>query len=167
MIAILMRNRKTMILTMAVVAVVALWIPVSHTVVLGKKYYAIRHAVSMLHGGAPPQQQQSTMDKMLLRETNLPEKLFEQVATSCQSHGVRVREIETLKEAVISEVVIQDQRMILEGSFIHTLQSLSAVSDTLFPVKIASLRFERVEVSKKPVLVSQVMFQAVKLSEHE
>jgi len=152
----------------AVVSLALVWFPVINTVKLVSRYVALQGQPSAAALNAPVRQYDLTP---LLSGEDQAKKIFNLLSNTCQANHVIMKQVELPRTTLVNGTAVDDQKIWLEGRYVDILKSLDSVSAGLAPVKIASVVFEleRNTGTREKVLVSQVIFQSVKLppGDHE
>ena len=153
----------------AVVSLALVWFPVINTVNLVGRYATLQGQPDAASVRAPHRERDDITQ--LLTGEDQAKKIFSLLSSTCQANHVIVKQVELPRTMHVNGTAVDDQKIWLEGRYVDILKSLDGVSDGLAPVKIASVVFEieRNTNTREKVLVSQVIFQSVKLSpdDHE
>jgi len=153
----------------AVVSLALVWFPVINTVKLVSRYAALQGQPSAAALNAPVRQYDDLTP--LLTGEDQAKKIFNLLSNTCQANHVIMKQVELPRTTLVNGTAVDDQKIWLEGRYVDILKSLDSVSAGLAPVKIASVVFEleRNTGTREKVLVSQVIFQSVKLppGDHE
>ena len=95
-------------------------------------------------------------------EQQVSRKAADLVSRVCQSHLVRVNKILPMTISIEGEVQLVTQEIILQGDFVSLVKCLSSIHQELTPIKIGSLKFEKVETTNKTqALVLNLFLQSV------
>jgi hypothetical protein len=161
--AVFKNNPRLLYGLISVVSLALVWFPVINTITLVSRYVTLQGQPDAPRIDTQARQREDVT--RLLTGEDQAKKIFSLLSSTCQANHVIVKQVELPKTTQVNGTSVDDQKIWLEGRYVDILKSLDGVSAELAPVKIASVVFEleRNTNTREKVLVSQVIFQSVKL----
>ena len=144
-----------------------LYVPVSATFRLLSNYKTLEGKIRNFSKGEIVAKQARANENLILKEGTQARTIFEALSLSCKEHSILITEVNPPLHMQMDQVGIQIEQVTLEGDFTDLLRSLDDIKENLFPTKIASVRFNRVENNKQVKLLAHITFQSVKLPNNE
>ena len=143
-------------------------VPISRTVTLVTKYFQMKALVSQHARTAGNGDHEQSIWKYRRMPDDSARDVFDNISQSAHSHSVIINRFDAVQSFTVDKVDVECQPVVLEGNFRDILLSLQTIADSLGDVRVASVGFRREERSKKPILVSRVVFQSAKIrQDHE